>query len=305
MRDFLLSKGRIVDFENIVTLVTLADDTQVVFKPVPSDDLGDAHAEVAAFKASKFLGFPEVPPTVIRKINGKTGSLQLYVEPTQDILKPGAYEKVLQNAAPDDLANLKLFYFVFGQWDSGPQNLIVTKKSDRIHLVAIDNSGIRNRQYVQYSHLPFVRVCYSELLNTNDWHLPFPYQNVKMIENPTFEKLYEILGDKFPKKTLMNLSKHTKKSTDFHRYVIYKNSLWIQFHASDISFVLSHTDHYPQKTIAMLKRLNKRVLDNIFSEAKGSDFLTNDYLEAILNRRDQVVKAYENARKNISAKKVH
>lgn len=31
----------------------------------------------------------------------------------------------------------------------------------------------------------------------------------------------------------------------------------------------------------------------IFSEAQGLDFLTKNYIEAILERRDQVIKAYE------------
>jgi len=290
MRDFLISKGQKVSFENKVTLVTLEDGTKAVFKPVPPEDLGDAYAEVAAYKASQFLGFPEIPPTIIRKINNEIGSLQLYVEPTHDGLQPEVYQEILKKVNPDTLANLKLFYFVFGQWDTGPQNLIIKKELDKIHLVAIDNSGIRNRQSVHYGGISFVRVCYSETLNTNDWHLSFPFEKVKIIDNPSFEKLSEIFGNTFPIATLKNLSKYPGRLP----YVIYKNSLWVQhLHESDPSFFISHTDHYPKHTIERLKTLNKKELNRIFSGAKGSDFLTQDYIEAILERRDQVIKAYE------------
>ena len=289
MRDFLISKGQKANFDNKVTLITLEDGTKAVFKPVLQHDLGDAHAEVAAFKAAQFLGFPEIPPTIIRKIKNEIGSLQLYVEPTVDSLQPGVYEETLKKVSPEDLANLKLFYFVFGQWDTGPQNLIIRKELDGIHFVAIDNSGIKNRQYVHYGELPFVRICYSDVLDTKDWHLPFQYEKVKIINNTRFEKLSEIFGDKFPKKILKNLSKYTAPLP----YAIYKNSLWIQFHKADPAFLISHTIVYPKKTIDTLKRLNKKELNQIFSEAQGLDFLTKDYIEAILERRDQVIKAYE------------
>ena len=289
MRDFLTSKRQKANFDNQVMLIILEDGTKAVFKPVPQHDLADAHAEVAAFKASQFLGFPKIPPTIIRKIKHEIGSLQLYIEPTVDSLQPEIYEETLNKVSPTDLANLKLFYFVFGQWDTGPQNLIIQKELDNIHLVAIDNSGIKHRQYVHYGELPFVRICYSDVLSTKDWHLPFPYEKVNTINDTRFEKLLEIFGDKFPKQILKNLSKYTAPLP----YAIYKNSLWIQFHKADPAFVISHTTLYSKKTIDALKRLNKKELNKIFSEAQGLDFLTKDYLEAILERRDQVIKAYE------------
>lgn len=298
MRDFLHSTGKKAEFENVVKLVTLADGTKAVFKPIPPDDMGDAHAEVAAYKASKFLGFPDIPPTIIRKINDEIGSLQLYIEPSMDIPTPSEYKEILQMVASDEVANLKLFYFVFGQWDSGPHNLIIQKRERKFHLVAIDNSGIRSRQYVKYGDPPFVRVCYSDTLQTDDWHLPFPYDQVQTLQNPSYENLKKSIGEKFPEKIIKNLSRF-KNSMN---YIIYKNSLWIQFHAFDPHFVRSYTDVYPEKTIESLKRLNKNQLLNIFSEAKGADFLTKDYIEAILERRDQVLKHINEGRNSSGGK---
>ncbi len=56
----------------------LEKDIKAVFKSFPLDDQKDAIAEVAAYKASMFLGFPYVPPpTVLREVNKMKGSLQL------------------------------------------------------------------------------------------------------------------------------------------------------------------------------------------------------------------------------------
>lgn len=301
MREFLKEKNQTANFENEVLLITFKTDLEehkefkdikAVFKPVPPDDLGDAHAEIAAYKASVVLGFPEVPPTVMRKINNKIGSLQLYVEPALQV-KESEFKKILQMASKEDAANLKLFYFVFGQWDTGAHNIIVSKNAGakNIQLNAIDNSGIRNKQQVKYGELPFVRIAYSETLNTNDWHLPFPFQKVKIIENPEEQEISAYFRKHFSESIYARLMKIQKPI----HYVIYQNSLWIQYHKNDQNFMLSQTDYYPPNTINKLKGLTKNELKRIFMDAKGCDFLTDAYLESILERRDQVIAAYGNS----------
>lgn len=294
MKEWLRRKGYNAEFDGEVYFVKLKDDLNAVFKVQPEQDMGDAFAEVAAYKASKFLGFPEIPPTIIRKVNGKMGSLQLYVEPFVDPTRPNVYKDVMRSAHKEDVSNLKLFYFVFGQWDTGAHNIVFTKDQGRVKWVAIDNSGIRNHQFVQYGDLPFVRVFYSDALNTHDWHLPFPWKKVKIIRDPSIENLIKVFGNTIPNHILKNLSKY---GTPIH-YVIYRNSLWRQYHKEDPNFDISHTNDYPEKSILALKKLNRGVLEKIFSHAKGADFLTNAYLQAILERRDQVIKAYKKQREH-------
>ena len=60
---------------------------------VPSDDLRDAYAEVAASKASLILGFPYIPIIVIRKINGKVASIQIYISNLVVLIEEGEYKK--------------------------------------------------------------------------------------------------------------------------------------------------------------------------------------------------------------------
>lgn len=289
MQDFLASKNIDVELQNEIYLITLADGTRAVFKPVPVDDRGDAEAEVIAYKISKFLGFPRVPVTVMRKINGKTGSLQEYIESNVNLCDSKIYQKIMQNEKSDEVANLKLFYFIFGQWDSGHHNMIVRKEEGETKIYAIDNSGIRNHQHVRYGSLPFVRLYYNDNFNTNDWDLRFPFESVQVIKKPNRKNVLAVFHDKI---SPFNLEQMAKQDHPIY-YIIYRNSLWIQHHTSDPDFILSHTNYYPEKTMAIIKKLTLQDLKKLYADAKGLDFLTPGYFKAILDRRDQVLLAYE------------
>lgn len=288
MRERLESLGKKAEFDGDVFFIELDNGLKAVFKKIPIDDLGDAYAEVAAYQASIVLGFPNIPPTIITEIEGDKGSLQLYVETNIDALRANNYESALKEALPEDVSNLKLFYFIFGQWDSGPHNILIFKDKKKTYLIAIDNSGIRNHQYVNYGSLPFVRIRYSDKLRTNDWHKPFPFERAKAIQDPTAEKLQTTFGDMFPEEFYRSFKSYKLP----YRYVIYRNSLWRQFHAGDEKFVISFTNFLPPHARKKFEGLDLAVLRKIFSCAKNADFLTSDYLKGILERRDQVLRYF-------------
>ena len=169
MGKFLQKKGKRTDFEGNVFLVYLEGGVKGFFKPVSDQDYGDACAEVAAYEASRHLGFPHIPPTVLRTIKGKRGSFQLYIETEIDTVVPEHYKVVMKSVRRKEIENLRAFYFIFGQWDSGPHNMLLYMENGVPHVIAIDNSGIRQRQHVTYGDLPFVRVLWSDAFKTNDW----------------------------------------------------------------------------------------------------------------------------------------
>lgn len=285
MKEYLQALGKRAEFDGKVFLIQLEGGIKAVFKSFPKDDMGDAFAEVAAYEASLVLGFPYVPPTTIRQVKGMKGSLQLYVETPIDALEGEVYDQALKEVDPDELANLKLFYFVFGQWDTGPHNILIVEEEGKKHLIAIDNSGIRNHQHVRYGELPFVRVCYSEGFKTNDWDQPFPFTKAQTLPNPTRDDLQKIFG------TNLSLSFYQsfKSYDEPFRYVIYQNSLWRQYHADSTQFVKSYTPFCSKKTYQVLQKLNMGQLKKIFAQAKGADFLTPRYLRSILERQEEVL----------------
>ena len=290
---FLSENGKTSDFYGQVFLVTLDGGIRAVFKSLKPDELGDAHAEVAAYKASLFLGFPYVPPTVLREIKGMKGSLQLFVPTSVDLLADGEYEKAIREVSAEDNANLRIFYFIFGQWDSGPHNLLAYKDETKTYLIAIDNSGICNHQMVKYGDLPFVRVLYCDKLDTQDYDKPFNFEIAETIANPTAEKLRLVFKDRFPESFYTGFKSYGKQP---FKYILYQNGLWRQYHASDEDFVRAHAHHCPQKTKRAIQKLNLTALKQIFTIQGESepDFLNASYFENILERRDQVELSCEN-----------
>ena len=271
-----------------------------VFKPHVKNEKNNSAAEIAAYKASLFLGFPYVPPTVLRtiEINNKPreGSLQLFIESDIDPLAKGAYEKALLEVGQTDLENLQLFCFVFGQWDSGPRNLIIVRKFNKTFLLPIDNSKINNHQYVQYGGLPFVQLFLHENNNSDKdsgsskLNNSFPFEAAKTIVYTPLDK-----PRSEPNKTVSipqtfydQVEKYRPK---FFRYVIFNNSLWRQFHYGDNSFIKSFTKTISKKTKAALKKLSFDILKNeIFClDLKIDDEILLD----ILDRRNQVLSYFK------------
>ena len=113
------------------------------------------------------LGFPYITPTIIRKINGKLGLVQIYINSPVDLFKKGEYEKVLTKISAEDEPDLRIF-FLFGQWDSGAHHLLHITNEQHRHFIVSDNSAIRNHHHIQMTELPSFRVLYSEKFNGND-----------------------------------------------------------------------------------------------------------------------------------------
>lgn len=292
MKIALEEQGKKIEFDGEVFLVTLENGIKAVFKSLPLDDQGDAIAEFAAYQASRALGFPHIPPTVLREIDGRKGSLQLFVDTPIDLLGDGEFKKAFANFSKEDIDNLLIFYFVFGQWDAGAHNLLAYRYGDHLYPIAIDNSGIRNRQYVKYGDLPFVRRLYSDKLNTNDWRgVPFPFEHSESINDPSadpavnaakLEHFKKLFGDRLPE----SFYKHR------FRYILYQNSLWVQYHAFDPEHKTLFTS-LPKTcataTYKALAKLDKALLKRIFADPADPTCFPEAHLEVILERCKQVL----------------
>ncbi len=92
--------------------------------------------EVAAYQIDRMLGLDMVPPTVVKEIDGQTGSLQLWVDGCR------LYEDVEGDAHKTvswelQMSRMRVFDTVIGNWDRGPRNYMV---DDDWNIVLIDHS---------------------------------------------------------------------------------------------------------------------------------------------------------------------
>lgn len=281
-------QGKIVKTKRDLFFVLFKHGLKAVFKPLSKNGIC---AEVAAYKASQVMGFAFVPPTVIRKIHDKIGSLQLFVHTNLDPLVSGSFEYALEHADPDELANLKIFYYVFGQWGNGPRNILINSKNGQVQFIAIDNEAIWHRKYWRYGDNAFIQRRWKDI------HVPkidvetFPYDNYCTIKKPTPAVIKEKLGPVVPSNYV-----HWFCELDPFNYAYYKGSLWVQLKGNAPCF--AYTTHFPQETIAKLKQIDKSMLDHIFFHAKEADFLTQEFLDSILDRRNQVLACYESKKVN-------
>ena len=111
---------------------------EAVFKsilPARRQGFWESHqAEVAAYELDKLLGLGMVPPTVVRQIEGKTGSLQLWVDGCRE-WKESAQEPQAVEQNPS-ISRMKTFDNLIGNWDRQGNILIDPNQN----LILIDHS---------------------------------------------------------------------------------------------------------------------------------------------------------------------
>ena len=108
-----------------VAFVEIKDDGAGIFKEI------GCKKERAAYIVDRLFGFNMVPPTVLRDIKGKRGSLQQFVPDTKFIVDIDAKE------VPDqELMKLGLFDFFLGNFDRNPSNFLIKDRK----IFAIDHA---------------------------------------------------------------------------------------------------------------------------------------------------------------------
>lgn len=108
--------------------VKIRDDGGGVFKPhtgyedYPDQKRFFLSRERAAYLISRFLGFDFVPPTVVKVVNGKEGSLQEFVEDAQ---VGNEIEYEARRALSDEMSKLGIFDSLIDNWDRHGGNYLV------------------------------------------------------------------------------------------------------------------------------------------------------------------------------------
>lgn len=279
-------KGRVVPTERRLFLITLRSGIKGVFKPLSKKDRPMTEqqmaAEVAAYKASSMLGFSLVPPTVIRSINGMRGSLQFFVKTNVDLMLPGMFNHAAANADQDELATLKIFYYVFGRWSNLARNFLVDYKKGKFNFIGIDNEGMWHRKYWRYGENAYVYCHWKGIKISENQASSFPYNHYYAMYNPDPAKIKKQFGSEISDYYL-----HKFCRVNPLKYIYYDNALWVNLKGNTPCFAF--TNHCPEETIEKIKSIDYPMLDIIFSDAKEAGFVTDEFLHAILDRRDQVL----------------
>jgi hypothetical protein len=282
MREFLEKKGYTAHFNSDVSFVELEGGAQAVLKIVNPENTFEVIAEVVAYRAACFLGLDFVPPTLLYAENGQVGSIQAYVEPLYDLMKAGTYEDISKQVSHDVWANIQIFYFVFGQWDPDPSNMIATKHGNGVRLALIDNAAMGYLQKVRYGEHPFV-LYFENVADVAAEEISFPFEKVQTLPSDTAvwkEQFGALLSEEQINK-LCQLRWHDIP------FVFWKGHLWRQFQFGTPAY----TTLYPPKTMDALQQLTLQNVKEFFHNDIGFQF-PDEYFTDILERRDQIVQAY-------------
>lgn len=288
MREHLQKNNACVDYSNDVYFAECADGKRGVFK-VQHDSEGEMFAEVAAYRASEWLGLHMVPQTIITQdAQGRWGSWQEYVEPAFDWIAVGK-EKSIENVVDkEQIDAMRLFYFVFGQWDIAPSNQIIYIKDGKYCLALIDNGDLYDEQRIQYGDFAFIHQGkpYRRPVKYlgND---PFPFDKVECgIPN---QKLKELLCSFIPEDVAHNMINRALQDDNKIRYVIWNDAFWIQHYKYYSKVKANYVAHPNAELVEKFKKLTKQDLCAFWTEGlKHNHDYVMRLIDLTLERRDQL-----------------
>lgn len=274
-----------------VYIVELSSDISGIFKPITANGLienttiGKVILETIAYKLSKFLGFPIIPPVVLREIDGELGSLHYFVN---DVIHLGALreedaKRFFNKVSKEEWAKIRLFQFIMGQYDCGYENMIYLTTNDT--LIPIDYGACYDIQYVEYGTPPFVSMYTHDEFEDDSISESFPFKSVR-----TFSQ-NEVIDEKDCIQFLSSQLKFRfKRIKDPLKFVIWKKQLWRQYYYCEPAFV----DYCSDTILDAFSRINYENLKQLFM----NDYCCCDRAEILINgildRRDQVLSYFKN-----------
>lgn len=285
-----------------IFILTLNNALKAIFKPKSKERLIEAiQSSVIAYNFSRALGLRLVPPTVIRKIQGKIGSVQLFIDNT--IM--GVHDiQSIEKLKPVQKGNIYIFYFVAGVFDVNYLNILISKNCSKP--VIVDNDSMLKIALIPYGKHPFV-------LYPIKWEY-FPLMSVKSFEAVPFEKSFSVfnpswnllkrhfsgLNDlqiKSLQTDFLKRGKHQKKK--YFSYFRYRGGYWI---GSEEIFSLegvykhllplNNKKFFSEKTVQALKKLNYRSLRKLFPK-KSRFKIYDSKVYGILHRRNVILREYK------------
>lgn len=274
-----------IDASDNMFMLKLDNGVNAVFKAY--DNMAFANAEVAAFNASNWLGLDVVPYTEIKQfvdVEGvqKSGSIQPWVQHVYSE-KPTSLDDLKSKIGEDNFANMQIFYFLMGQYNRRFGNQVVYTCNGKVKVALVDNGSIMAKQLVKgYGQLPWVAMAKAkDLIEEQPATL---WESLETKQNPK---------DIF--KQFSNFDFYTNRDIKDGYAHIWNGYLWRQFYGSSTNLGPAFSERIKSKLLAKLKKLNAETVKSFWPEfpEAWSEERINEWVNGILERRDMIVKYFE------------
>lgn len=259
-----------------VKLITLESGIKALFKT------GEYHyAEIAGYRLSKILNLLLVPPTIVRKIEGKQGSLQLYL-PIPDMNSMDDASEVLKAIGNDVISSAKFFYYLAGQWDTHFGNQLVEKQEKSHRLWLVDNAAMLHRAYCKYGGITFIEQGTNKktpLSREKD----FPFDKAEIAPQ---KDIYDICKPYIGSRNHLRVLAREKEL----KYVIWKSTLWIEYPTEGPRKFGPYATNCPIDLLKASRKLTYKNLSQVWAELyQENQTDAQELIELILQRRDELL----------------
>ncbi len=272
------------DFHNVegvhsthkIRLITLKSGLKALFKT------GEYHyAEVAGYRLSKLLNMLLVPPTVFRTIEKVRGSLQLYIQAPSLASIPNR-SSLLNKIGGKAISEIKLFYYLAGQWDTHYGNQLIEKIDRDYKLWIIDHSGILHRSYSKYGDKTFIEKGTNSKIPSFS-SSEFPFNNAVTVKG---RESYTLLSNFInSKKHLESLIQHPELT-----YIIWNSTLWLAHDTEGPARFGRFTKMSVPSILNASMILTEENLSHVWRELLVLESnLVKELIKLTLSRRDELI----------------
>lgn len=260
-----------------ILLVTLESGLKGIFK------VGNySYAEVAAYRLSELIGIHLVPPTVLRTINGTLGSLQFYIADAIEIPNVSFQKKLLKKIDAKVLHDMKLFYYIAGQWDTHVGNQIIVADKGKNHLALIDNAALLYRSFSRYGGPTFVEKGDNSLIRLPHG-VPFPFNEGCTINDNLKKELFLVFKPFLSTDYILSFARF-----DSITYIVWNDILWIGWKDRHRK---RFTKYYYRSTLEAFSKLTRKDLESVWHEwCTVHPEHANELIHLFLARRDEVLR---------------
>ena len=248
-----------------IYLVELTNGLKAVFKP--DRPILEQISSLRAYHLSQSLNLKLIPPTVRRKINEKSGVLQLFIEGNQIVSPP-------IDLTSSQKALTYLFYTIIGDVDDhgNKNNMILGANCKKLALIDNDRN-LDNLLIIQYRDFYYMRgvTVKNKVLSNFSFsdYLNFPFEKAKSIDPKffslsQFKKLCTSVGincNTLYKEDYIEISNDLTSSI---YYVTFKNNVWFKYNMKPVEFLYKgFSSQAPSKKI--LKKFKKLKYNHLYS----------------------------------------
>ena len=220
----------------------------------------------SAYNFSQFFNLKMIPPTIIRKINGRLGSLQLFIESNIKIISCKNKLELLSKINRDFARNIYNFYFLTGIQDVHCGNILISKNCSM--LVLIDNDSMYlNISKRGYFHQFFKISHTKKTILTEQDYKNAPFEEAIELKKDSIENLKRIYPTITPRQ-FKRVQRIASKYGDV-LYLKYKDRLWIASKTNKRTRIyeklLNNQDHYlpSSQFLKKLKQLDKTTIRSL------------------------------------------